>query len=113
LSVDLPATRRTALAPRRKLAGQHRHHRVVAQLVVVEHGLVTQREAKDALADQRCHLMLDQLRRPAVGKAASKAIDQPNGLVARPQQQSTGIRSDLAAIKAGHHRAPFNPCKFE
>ncbi len=75
----------------------------MAQIVMVEHVLIPQCDAEDALADQRCHRVLDQLRRSAVAKAASKAIDQPDGLVARPQQQSTGIRSDLAAIKPGHH----------
>ncbi len=51
--------RRTVLAPCHKLAGQHRHYRVMAQIVMVEHVLVAQRDAEDALADQRCHLMLD------------------------------------------------------
>jgi len=47
--------------------------------------------------------MLDPLRRPAVGEAAGKAIDQPNRPVARRQQKSAGICGERAAIKAGHH----------
>ena len=38
---------------RRELAGQHRHHRVVAQLVVVVEVLVAERDADDALHHQR------------------------------------------------------------
>jgi len=56
---------------------------------------------------------LDQLRRPAVGETASKAIDQPDRTVRRRQQEATGIRGDLTAIKRAHHRAPFDGCKFE
>jgi hypothetical protein len=69
--------RRTVLAPCHKLAGQHRHYRVMAQIVMVEHVLVAQCDAEDALADERCHLMLDQLRRPAVGEAPGKASISP------------------------------------
>jgi hypothetical protein len=35
--------------------------------------------------------MLDQLRRPAVGEAPGKAIDQPDGPVGLPQQKGAGI----------------------
>jgi hypothetical protein len=105
--------RRTVLAPRRELAGEHSHHRVVAQLVVVEHIFVAQRDAEDALADQRWHRVHDLLRRPAVGEATGKAIDQPDCPITCPQQQSAGVRSDLAAIKCGHHRAPLDACKLE
>ena len=84
----------------------------MAQIVVVEHVLIAQCDAEDALADQRRHRVLDPLRRPAVGETASKAIDQLNRPVARPQQKGTGIRGDLTAIKRAHHRAPFDACKF-
>ena len=85
----------------------------MAQIVMVEHVLITQCNAEGALADQRCHRVLDQLRRPAVGETASKAIDQPDRTVRRRQQQGTGIRGDLTAIKRAHHQAPFDGCKFE
>ena len=56
-------------------------HWVMAQIVMVEHVLITQCNAEDALADQRCHRVLDQLRRPAVGETAGKAnrSDRPHG----------------------------------
>ena len=85
----------------------------MAQFVVVEHILIAQRDAEDTLADQRCHRMLDLLRRPAVGEATGNAIDQPNCSITRPQQQRAGIRSDLAAVKCGHHRAALDACKLE
>jgi hypothetical protein len=57
--------------------------------------------------------MLNLLRRPAVGEATGKPIDQPNCPIAHAKQQSAGIRSDLAAVKLGHHRAPPDARKFE
>jgi hypothetical protein len=44
--------------------------------------------------------VLDQLRRPAVGETASKAIDQPGRTVRRRQQQGTGIRVILPPSNA-------------
>jgi hypothetical protein len=85
----------------------------MAQLVVVEHIFVTQRDAEDALAHQRRHRMFNLLRRPAVGEATGKASNQPNCVIARPEQQSASIRSDLATVKRGHHRAPLDACKIE
>jgi hypothetical protein len=49
----------------------------VAQLIVVVQILVTQRNAEDALANQRADLMLDQLRAAVVGEAGSKPINPP------------------------------------
>jgi hypothetical protein len=51
--------RRAVLAARGQLAGQHRHDRVVPQLVVIDDIFIAQRNAKDALADHRRHPMLD------------------------------------------------------
>ena len=51
--------------------------------------------------------VLDQLRRLAVGETASKAIDQPDRTVRRRQQQGTGIRGDLTAIKRAPRRREF------
>ena len=59
----LAGHRRTILAPRLELAGQHRHHRIVAQLVVVVEILVAKRNPEHPLADQRHNLMLDQICR--------------------------------------------------
>ena len=75
-SVHLPASGAQSLAPRLELAGQHRQHRIVPQLIVIVEVLVAQRQAEDALADQRRHRVLDQLGVAAVAEAGGKAIDQ-------------------------------------
>src|SRR6202043_1782004 len=57
----LAGDRRAVLAARRELAGQHRHHRIVPQFVVVVEVLIAERDAEHPLADQGHHLMLDQV----------------------------------------------------
>ena len=105
--------RRAVLAVRDQLAGQHRHDRVVPQLVVIDDIFIAQRNAKEALADHCRHRMLDQLLRAAVAETPRKPIDQPDRLVRCPQQQTAGIRGDLAAIKSSHYGAPLDACKSE
>ena len=78
--------RRTILAARRKLAGQHRHCRIVTQLVVIDQIFVAQRQRKNPLPDQGSDGVLDQLRRAAVGKTLGKPIDQADCPVRHPQQ---------------------------
>ena len=113
LSVDLASHRRTVLAPRRELAGQHRHHRIMAQLVVIDQVLVAQRDTEDALANQRHHRVLDQFRRAAVGEAAGEAIDQPDRTVGRPEQQGAGIRGDRRRRQTRPSPTTFDACKLE
>ena len=48
----LAGNRRAVLAPGLKLACQHRHHRIMTQLVVVIEILVAERDPKHPLADQ-------------------------------------------------------------
>ena len=103
----LAGQRSTILATGREFAGQHRHCRVVAQLVVIDQILVAQRQGKDPLPDQRSDRVLDQIRRPAVGETIGKPIDQTNRPVCCPQQQGARIRGHLAAVKSGHHRPSF------
>ena len=50
----LAGQRRAVRAPRRQLAGQHRHHRIVAQLVVIVQVLVAQRDAEHPLRRPAC-----------------------------------------------------------
>jgi len=85
LSVDLPATGAQFRAPRRQLAGQHRHNRVVAQLIVIDHvhsSTVAQCDPENTLADQCRDRVPDQLLRPTV-----------------------------PGSKTGHHRALRDGCK--
>ena len=99
------------LAPRRQLAGQHRHCQVVAQLIVIDQIFITQRQRKNPLSDQCPDGVLDQLRRAIIGKTLGKPIDQPDRPVGRPQQQGPGIRGHLAAVKPRHYPAPRDRCK--
>ena len=95
----------------RGLAGQHRQHRVVAQLVVVDQVFVAQRDAEHPLPDQGRHRVLDQIRHPAVLEAAGKPLDQPGRPVGRTQQHRPGLRGHRAAVKRRHHRSPLDTCK--
>ena len=47
----------------RQLTRQHRHHRVVAQMVVVDEVLVAQRDPEYPLTDQGRDRVLDQVGR--------------------------------------------------
>ena len=85
----------------------------MTQLVVIDQIFIAQRQRKDPLPDQGSDGVLDQFRRAAVGKTRGKPIDQPDRPVRRPQQQGSGIRGDLAAVKPGHHRTPLDACKTE
>jgi hypothetical protein len=53
----------------------------VAQLVVIDQILVTQRQAKDPLPDQRSDRVLDQIRRPAVGETIGAACCGGSGFL--------------------------------
>jgi hypothetical protein len=103
--------RRAIPAPRRQLAGQYRQRRIVAQLVVIDQILITQRNAEYALPDQRPHLVLDQRRRAAIGKTRREPLDQADRPIRRPQQQGPRVRSHPAAVKPRYHRVPFDGCK--
>jgi hypothetical protein len=76
---------RAILAARRKLARQHRHHRIVTQLVVVVEVLVAERNPEHPLADQGCDLVLDQVRPSLVVKAPREPIDHSDRTIGRAQ----------------------------
>ncbi len=50
-----PGQHRTVGTPRQELPGEHRHHRVVAQMVVIAHILVAERNPEYPLTHQRRH----------------------------------------------------------
>jgi len=79
----LGGNRRAILAPRRELARQNRHHRIVAQLVVVVEILVAPRDPEYPLPRQRHHLVLDQPRTPYIVKAPRKLLRKSAQLVDR------------------------------
>jgi hypothetical protein len=74
----LAGQRRTIGAACFQLAAEHRHDRVVAQLVVVDQILIAQRNPEYPLTHQTRHLMDDQIGHTVIGEAAGKALDQPD-----------------------------------
>ncbi|ESX23341.1 hypothetical protein X765_29085 [Mesorhizobium sp. LSHC440B00] len=98
---------------RLELAGQHRQHRIMAQLVMVVQVLVAERQREDALADKRLHLMLDRCRPAGIHETAGKAADQPDRPVRQPQQKRAGIGGDSSTVKTDYDGAPFNRCKIK
>ena len=98
---------------RAQLARQHRKRRVLAQLVVIVEILVAQHQAKNPLSDQRLHTVLDIAGITPVGEALGKPTDQPQATIHLSQQQRSGVRRDLAAIKPGNNRSSLNGFKRE
>ena len=79
----LARQRRAIRPPRLELAGQHRQHRVVPQLVVVVQVLVTERDAEHPLRHHRADTVLHQLRHPRVAEARGKTLDQTDRPIRR------------------------------
>ena len=102
---------RAIRAPRFQLAGQDRHHRVMAQIVVVDQILVAQRNPKPPLPNQGGPRVLNQIRRAVVGETAGKPLDQPDRPGGGAEQHRSGVRGHLAAVERRHHRPPLNRCK--
>ncbi len=109
----LAGHRRTFLTPRLKLAGQHRHHRIVAQLVVVVEILVAERDPKHPLTDQGRDLVLNQISPPLVVKARGKPSRHSDRAIRRSQKQRSRIRRHQAGIKCRFHSAAFNGSKIK
>jgi hypothetical protein len=81
----LASHRRAVCPPRLKLAGQHRHRRIVTQFVVIVDVLVAQRNPKHPLTHQGLNAVLDQFLAATIVEASCKPFDQSNRLVRRPQ----------------------------
>jgi hypothetical protein len=107
----LAGDRRAVLAARCELAGQHRHHRIVAQFVMIIEVLIAERDAEHPLAEKGRDLMLDQVLAPHIVEARGKPLCHPDRPIGRSQQQRPGIRRDGAAIERRHHLAAFHGCK--
>ena len=94
-----------------QFAAQHRQHRVMAQLIVVDQILVAQRDPEHPLTNHARHRVLDQIGYAVIGEAAGKLRHQPDRPVGGTQQHCPGLRAHPATIESGHHRVPFNRCK--
>src|SRR4051794_19362111 len=80
---------------------------------MIVHICVAERDPKHALADEGCHLVLDQVRAAPVREAGRKASDQVDRPIGRPEQQRSGIRGDRAAIECRLDLAALDRCKTE
>jgi len=57
-------------------------------LVMIDQIFIAQRNPKHALSDQRPDLMLDQIRRAAVGETVRKPIDEPDPRSVAPSSKA-------------------------
>jgi len=64
----------------------------MAELIVIDQVLIAQRQSKDALADQRLDLVLDQLLAARVAEAGREPIDETDRPIGRAEQQRPGVR---------------------
>ncbi len=113
-SVLLPASGAQSVRPAVELAGQHRHHRIMAQFVVVVEVFVAQRNADNALRHQCLrHVCSTKARIAAVLEAGGEAAGQPDDAIGRTQQQRARVRRDATAVKRGNDRTAFDRCKIE
>ena len=109
----LAGQRRAVGSPGFELAGQDRHRRVVAQLVVVHQVLVAQGNAEHPLADHGGDLVLNPVRRTAVLEAGGEPPDQPDRLVGGAEEQRAGIRGHRTAVERRHHATSRDTFKLE
>jgi hypothetical protein len=109
---DLVVSRRRKLA-QLQLARQHRHHRIMAQLIVVVEILVAERDPEHPLTHQGRHTVLDQLRTPLIVKARRKPIHQINRPIGRAQKQRSRIRRHQPAVECRFRRATFHGSKIK
>jgi hypothetical protein len=94
-----------------ELAGQHRHHRIVAQLVMVDQVLIAERDPDHPLADQRGHRVLDPPPVAPIAETSREALDQVDCPIRGAKQQRPRIRGDRPTVERGHHRPTLNHSK--
>src|SRR5215471_17964148 len=82
----LAGHRRTIFAPRFELARQYRHHRVMAQVVVVVQVLIAKRNPKHPLPNQSHNLVFDQILLSDIVKARREPAHHPNRTIRLAQE---------------------------
>jgi hypothetical protein len=103
-----------AIRPARfELAGQHRHHRIATQLVVIVEVLVAQCNPEHPLTHQGRDPMFDQFRLAIIGEARGQSINQSDCPIRRPQQQGSGVRGDRSSVKTTHNFAASDESKVK
>jgi hypothetical protein len=109
----LAGERGAVRALRLEPVGQQREHRVVAQLVVIIHVLVAERDADDPLPDQGRQRVHHPILLAFIDEARGDPLDQPNRAIGMPEQQPAAVRTHGAAIERRHHPAPPEAFKLE
>ncbi len=66
----------------RPLAAQHRHQRIVPQLLVIVEIFVAQRESEDALREHLAQPVHDPIRTPLVGKRGRQSLEETDPALA-------------------------------
>ena len=87
-------------------SGQGRHDRIVPKLVVIVEVLVTEHNSEHPLANQRRHLMLDQLPLAPVPEAGRQASNQTDRPICRPQQKRPASEVTAPPLKAANTCRP-------
>ena len=104
---------RAVLAPRRKLARQHRHQRIVAQFVMVVEVFVAERDRQTPAARPASPPRARSVRPAPIAKAIRKATHQINRPIGRSQKQRSRIRRHQSGIKCRIHCAAFHHSKIK
>jgi hypothetical protein len=109
----LAGERRAVCALGLEPVGEQGEHRVVAQLVVVAHILIAERDADDPLPDQGRETVHHLILLAVVLKARRDPLDQPNRAIGTPQQQPAGVGGHGPAVERRHHTSPLEAFKLE
>ena len=104
----LAGERGAVLALGRELAGKCRKHRVVAQVIVVDQVLVTQRDAEHPLRHHGRDGVLDLGLGATVDEAGGESPDHTNRPIGRAEQQPASVCRVVATVKRGHHLASID-----
>ena len=83
----LAGERRAILTPGGELAGKGREHRVVAELIMIDHVLVAERDAEHPLRHHGLDGVLDLRLGTAVVKTGREPSDQADRPIGRAEQQ--------------------------
>jgi hypothetical protein len=86
-----------------ELAGQRRQHRVVAQLVMVDDILISERNAEHPLGHHRRNAVLDLGLDPTVIEAAGEPPHQADRPIGGAEQQRPSVRGGVATVEGGDH----------
>jgi hypothetical protein len=93
----LAGCRRTVVAPGLEFARQHRHHRIMAEVVVIVQVLVAERNPEHPLPDERGDRVLDESRVSRVAETSGKPPNENQASIRGAQQQAPRVRSQRAA----------------